>query len=238
MLIDPLLHHRSRCDLLVKLLSSVGGLILGAAVVDHAYALQDPPPNRRVVTVQLTAKVDADRLVGIDYNGLDKLNLVSGDRVEIALTPRGQFDAEYWSRRYTWTKEEKRGKKKVKTPMVVDAETTWQPRWGAGLDGVLKLGGVVTQDGKAWKGSELSALSRSPARLTAADGGGAATLTFKVSPDPDRIVERPPEVPSETEAKDWKADPPEADSPKIEALINHGENVGTLKITVTRPAAQ
>ena len=163
------------------------------------------------ITINLTAKVTDGRLVDVGFTNLEQIRLIPGDTVQVTFAGPEEFDAEFWSRQYTWEKTEKRGKKKIITSMRKDAEVTWQARWGAGIDGVLDLGKKKIQ---------LAKLLKKPEKIKVTDVVEKAALKFNVQPDPDRVVDRPDDVPAN--ADKLRVDPPESEKPKVDALIADG----------------
>src|SRR5579871_5291307 len=85
------------------------GLMMAIVPTPTICAQTKLPP----VDIPLTAKVDAGRLVDVEFTGLDKVVLIPGDRVQVKFEGSSEFSAEFWSRRYTWEKTEQRGKKKI-----------------------------------------------------------------------------------------------------------------------------
>ncbi len=192
------------------------------------------------VTLKLTAKVDGERFVGIDAHNLNGVQLVPGDRVEVRFERGSDFDAELWSRRYTWEKTEKRGKKKIITTMTKDAEVTWRATWGAGVEGVLTLGkDAVTSHGVVGEqrvpGVLLSKLvNGAKAEVKIADKVPAASLQLIVK-EPDRDVDRPIDVPAN--AQKLTSTPREDQPPKVDVLVTQGADLGRVVLRITRPAA-
>lgn len=183
--------------------------------------------------VPLTVKVEGGRFVDVEFTGLDKVRFIPGDEVKARFEGGGEFDAEFWSRRYTWQKTEKRGKKKIITTTTKDAEVTWRAKWGAGIDGVLAFAnGPNKNDVVRLAVSKLG----SPKPIPIVQKVEAVKLEFTVRPDPDRVVDRPADVPPN--ATNLTATPDESSPPKTVALIDHGADLGKLVITVTRPSGK
>jgi hypothetical protein len=200
------------------------------------------------VILKLTAKVEDGRFVGIDVADLDKVHLVPGDLVTVRIEGAHNFNAEMWSRRYTWEKKEKRKKKEIITTMTQDADVTWQATWGSGVEGILTLGehatisyGAIetignTKNEKKEKVVVLSRLmDRTVAHFQIADEVKAGSLQMTVKPEPDRVVDRPDDVPAS--ASKLKATPSEDQPPKIDVLVAQGEDLGRVVLKITRPAA-
>lgn len=208
------------------------GAVVALAFATPAGARADERAELKF-TVVLTAKVDGGQFVGVAFTGLDKVTFLPGDEVKITFEGNAEFDAEFWSRRYTWQKTEKRGKKKIITTTTKDAEVTWRAKWGAGIDGVFAFAnGPAKEDVVKLPVSKLA--NAKPVKIV--HKVEAVKLEFTVQPDPNRIVDRPADVPAN--AENLTVTPRQELPPKIDALISNGADLGKLVVTVKRPSGK